>query len=62
MTMRTVDESTYDVWRFGALLSVFLLCISFASLVFSYEDSEAIRRCLAKSADPASCHLIVYGR
>ena len=62
MSDNKIDQTTLDAWRVGGLLSAFLLCLTFGSLVFSYESSEAVRRCLAKSADPASCHLIVYGR
>ncbi len=62
MTDPRIEQSTLDCWRIGGLCSGFLLCLTFSALVFSYEDSEAIRRCEAKSADPASCHLIVYGR
>ena len=62
MTDSRIEQSTLDCWRIGGLCSAFLLCLTFGSLVFAHENSEAIRRCLAKSADPASCHLIVYGR
>ena len=62
MTMRTIEESTYDAWRFGALLSAFLLCLTFGAVVFNVENEEAMVRCLRSDAEKAECLLTVYGR
>ncbi len=62
MTTRTVDTATYDAWRLTGCLSVFLLCITAASVVFSVENEQAMRRCINSEATKQECYLVVYGR
>ena len=62
MTIRTIEESTLDAWRIGATLSAFLLCLTFAAVVFQAENESAMQRCLRSNAEKAECLLTVYGR
>jgi len=62
MSPRTVETATYDAWRLTACLSVFLLCITVASVVFSVENEQAMRRCINTEATKEECLLTVYGR
>ena len=62
MTTRTVDTATYDAWRLTGCLSVFLLCITAATVVFNVENEQAMRRCINTEATKTECLLTVYGR
>lgn len=62
MTVRTVESSTYDVWRLTACLSVFLLSITAISVVFQAENEAQMRRCLTAGASPEHCLLTIHGR
>lgn len=62
MTLRTIDASTYDVWRLSACLSAFLLALTFGAVVFNVENEQAIQRCLRSDAEKEECLLTVYGR
>lgn len=59
---RTVDTATFDAWRLTACLSVFLLSITSAVVVFNTENAEAMRRCTNSEATKQECYLVVYGR
>ena len=59
---RTVNSNTYDAWRLTACLSVFLLSITSANLIFNVSNQEAMRRCLTAGASPEHCLLTVHGR
>lgn len=62
MSVSTVDTATYDAWRLTACLSVFLLSITSAVVVFNTENEQAIRRCISSEATKEECLLTVYGR
>jgi len=62
MSTRTVETATYDAWRLTACLSVFLLCMTAASVVFSVENEQAMRRCINTDATKEECLLTIYGR
>ena len=62
MTVRTVDTATFDAWRLTACLSTFLFCITAASVIFSVENEQAMRRCINSEATKQECYLVVYGR
>ena len=59
---RTVNSNTYDAWRMTACLSIFLLSITGAALVFNVDNEESMRRCLIDGASPEHCLLTVHGR
>ena len=62
MSLRSVDSATFDAWRIGCSLAVFLSCITAANLVFSVENESAMRRCINTEATKEECLLTVYGR
>jgi hypothetical protein len=41
---------------------VFLFCMTAASVVFSVENEQAMRRCINSEATKQECYLVVYGR
>ncbi len=62
MTLKTVEQSTYDAWRIGFFGAVFFAVIFFGALVSEAENAQAIRRCLTAGASPDHCLLTVHGR
>ena len=62
MTVRTVDIATYDAFRVTACLSLFLLCMTAASVAFQAENATAMRRCINTEATKEECLITIYGR
>ena len=62
MSLRSVDSATYDAWRVGCCLSVFLLSITTVCLIFAEENRNAMQRCAATEATKEECLLTVFGR
>lgn len=62
MSLRSVESSTFDAWRVGGCLAVFLFSISTIGLLFAVEDQDKVKRCLRAGATPEHCLLTVYGR